>query len=116
MQDEDEEVGDLSLPTKLLLSRLEILLEFANRILQRRTGVIDLVHNQDILADKVGHLQRAQIQPLRTSDLGTGDLLLVAATQVLVQRETDGLNGDVGFTGALEEGPVGRRIDMNMDS
>lgn len=102
----DKEVGLLALTAQLLLRRLNVLLEFPNSIFQRRPGVIDLVHDEDVLSDQVVHLQRAKVQPLCAGDLGTGNLFGVAATQVFVKRQTDSLDGDVGLAGALQEGPI----------
>jgi len=106
VQDEDEEVSLLALTTKLLLRQLDILLQFTDSVFQGGTGVIDLVDNQNVLADQVGHLEGAHVQPLSTGDLGTGDFLGITAAEVLVQRETDGLDGNVGVTGALKERPA----------
>lgn len=103
MQHEDEKAGLLPLTTKLLLRLLDVLLELTHGVLEGGTGVIDLINNEDILANQVGHLQGAHIQPLRTSDFGTGDFFSIATTQIFVEGETDRLNGDVGVTGALEE-------------
>lgn len=106
MQNKDEEVSLLALTTKLLLSNLDILLQLTDSVFQGGTGVIDLVDNQDVLADQVGHLEGAQVQPLGTGDLGAGDLFGIAATEILVEGQTNGLDGDVGVTGALEEGTI----------
>lgn len=110
VQDEDEEVSLLALTSKLLLSFLDILLQLTHSVLQGGTGVIDLVHDQDVLADQVGHLQRAQVQPLCASHLGARDFLGIAATKVFVKRQTDGLDGDVGVAGALKEGSRESRV------
>lgn len=56
VQNKDEEVSLLALTTKLLLSNLHILLELANSVLKGCTGIINLVDNQNVLADQVGHL------------------------------------------------------------
>lgn len=106
MQNKDKEVGLLALPTKLLLRQLDILLELTDGILERRPRVVDLIDDEDVLANQVGHLQRAHIQPLCAGDLGTGDFLGVAATEVLVERQADGLDGDVRIAGALQERPT----------
>lgn len=106
VQNEDKEVGLLAFPTELLLRLLDILLELTDSVLERRPRVVDLVNDENVLADQVGHLQGAEIQPLCAGDLGTGDFLGVAATEVLVERQTDGLNGDVRITLALEERPA----------
>lgn len=108
MQNENKEVGLLALPTKLLLRKLDILLKLTDGILERRPRVVDLIDDENVLADQVGHLQRAEIQPLCAGDLGTGDFLGVAATEILVEGQADGLDGDVGITLALEERPARR--------
>ena len=99
----DEEVGLLALTAKLLLGLLDVLLEFAHGILQSCAGVVNLVDNQDVLANQVGHLQRAQIEPLGAGHLGANGLLGITTTKILVERQTDSLDGDVGLAGALEE-------------
>jgi hypothetical protein len=86
VKDKDVEVGLLGLAAELFCCHLHVLLQLANCILQGRPGVIDLVDDEDILADKVGHLKRAEIQPLCPGHLGSGNLFGVTATQVLVER------------------------------
>lgn len=86
MQNKHIKLSRLALPTERLLGRLNILHQLTNRILQRRPRIINLIDNQDILADQVGHLQRTQIQPLRARDFGSRDFLCVAAAEVFVER------------------------------
>lgn len=109
MQHEDEEVGLLALTTKLLLCLLDILLQLAHSILQGCPGVINLIHNQDVLANQVGHLEGAQVEPLCAGDLGARNLFRVTKAQILVEGQTDGLDWDVGLARALNEGPSIRR-------
>jgi hypothetical protein len=99
----DEEVSLLALTAKLLLRLLDILLQLAHGILESCPGVIDLIDDQDVLANQVGHLEGAQVEPLSAGDLGTWDLLGITAAEILIEGQTDGLDGDVGVTGALEE-------------
>lgn len=107
MEDKDREGGLLAFAAQLLLRLVDILLQFTDCILERRPGVVDLIDDQDVLSNQVGHLQRAQIEPLRASHLGTGRLFgIVTAAQILIQRETNGLDGDVRFARALQEGSV----------
>jgi hypothetical protein len=110
VQDVNEEVGLLALTAKLLLSDLDILLQLAHGVFKGGAGVVNLVDDEDVLADQVGHLEGAQVEPLCAGDLGTGDLLGIVAAEILVEGETDGLDGDVGVTGALEEGSVRDRV------
>lgn len=86
VQHKDEEVGLLALTTELLLRLLDVLLQLAHRILQGCPRVIDLIHDQDVLADQVGHLQRAQVQPLCAGNLGSGNLFGVATAKVFIER------------------------------
>jgi hypothetical protein len=104
VQNEDEEVGLLALATELLLGKLDILLQLAHGVLQSCTGVIDLINDKNVLADQVGHLEGAHVKPLCAGDLGAGNLFGIATTKILVEGETDGLNGNVGVAGALKEG------------
>lgn len=116
MEHKNEKVRLLALATKLLLGQLDILLELAHGVLQGRPRVINLVDDENVLADQVGHLEGAEIQPLGAGDLGAGDLFGVAAAEVLIEREADGLDGDVGLAGALEEGPVRMRLESGRGS
>jgi hypothetical protein len=108
----DEKVSLLALTTELLLRLLNILLELAHGILKSCPGVIDLIDDQDVLANQVGHLERAQVQPLSAGDLGAGDLLGITAAVILVEGQTDSLDGDVGVTGTLEEGSIRQEKDV----
>lgn len=87
---------------------LDVLLQLLDRVLQRRTGVVHLVHDQDVLAHQVLHLaQGAEVEPLGAGDAGAGSLNHGRAGDLgegLVEREADGLDGDVGAAVALEEG------------
>ena len=49
---------------------LDILLQLPDRILQRGSRVVHLVHNEYVFADEIRHFERGQIQPLRARDLG----------------------------------------------
>ena len=103
VQDEDGEGGGLAVGAKLLTGRLDVLLELFDGILERGASVVNFIDDQDPLAHQRGHLQAAQVQPLRARDLGPGRFDGVAAAQVLVQAQTDGLDGDVGRARSLEE-------------
>lgn len=93
----------LLIPSQLLTCQLDILLQFANGILQSGTCVIHFVDDQDVLADQVGHLERGEVKPLCACDLGAGLLNGVVTGELLVQTQTDGLNGNVGCAGLLEK-------------
>lgn len=110
VKDVNEEVSLLAFTAKLLLSDLNILLQLAHSVLQSSTGVVNLVDDEDVLADQVGHLEGAQVEPLCAGDLGAGDLLGVVATEIFVEGEADSLDGDIRVTGALEEGSVGQKV------
>lgn len=113
VQNVNEEVGLLALTAKLLLSQVHILLQLTHGVLQGGAGVVNLIDDEDVLADQVGHLERAQVEPLCTGDLGAGYLLGIVAAEVLVEGQTDGLDGDVGVTGALEERSVQEKYIRN---
>lgn len=102
MENEDGERGLLVLTSSLALGLLDILLEFAHRILERSPCIIDLVNNKHILADQVCHLETAQIQPLCAGDLRSGRFDGIVS-EGFVERQADGLNGDVGGARLLEE-------------
>jgi len=104
VQHVNEEVGLLALTAKLLPSQLHVLLQLTHGVFQGRAGVVNLVDDEDVLADQVGHLERAQVEPLCTGDLGSRDLLGIITAEVFVEGQADSLDGDVGLTGALEEG------------
>ena len=103
MKHKNEKIRLLVLTSKLLLRRFDILLELPNCVFQRRPGIIDLVHDQDVFSNQVVHFQGAKVQPLCASDLGAWDLLRITTAQVLVKRQADGLNRDVRLTGAFQE-------------
>lgn len=116
MEDKDSKLGLLN---QLWLSRLSSLLldvldQFLDGILERSSGIIDLVDNQDVLAQEVGVAQRGKVQPLGARDLSTRHLLWASwlGGKSLVERETDGLDGDVGRPGLLEERAENARGDV----
>lgn len=113
VQNVNEEVGLLAFTAKLLLSQLHILLQLAHGVLQGGAGVVNLVDDEDVLADQVGHLEGAQVEPLCAGDLGAGDLLGIVTAEVLIEGQTDGLDGDVGVAGALEERSVQEKYIRN---
>lgn len=49
-----------------------ILLQFSNRIFQRRSRIVHLIDNQYVLSHQVRHLERGEVEPLCTSYLCTG--------------------------------------------
>lgn len=114
VQNEDREDSLLPLASQLLSGKLDILLQFLDGIFQCRPGIIDLIYDQDALADQVLHLaQTRQIQPLCPRDLGT-ELLDIAGSicagsvggrKRFVERQANGLDRDVGRAWLLEEGP-----------
>lgn len=106
MNNVDEKVGLLAFTAELLLRNLNVLLELADGIFEGGTGIVNFVNNEDVLANEVGHFQGAQVQPLCTGDLGSGNFLGVTTTQVLVERQTDGLDGNIRFASALQERTV----------
>lgn len=119
MQDEDAELGLGGVGANALARSLDVLLELLDGVLEGGTGVIDLVDDQDALADKVVHLaESAEVEPLGTSDLGANLLNLGIATELLVEGETDSLDGDVGGAGLLEEGSkdTGGNVATTADS
>lgn len=73
VQYKDGEFGLLS--SALLFSRsLDILLQLLYSVLERGSRIIDLVYDQHILADQVGHFKGRQIEPLCSRDFGAGCL------------------------------------------
>lgn len=103
MQDEDAELGLGRISTHALPGSLDILLQLLNGILECRPGIINLVDNEDPLANKVLHRTKSsEIKPLGASDLGARLLNLVVAER-LVKRQTNGLDGDVGRPRLPEE-------------
>ena len=106
MQHEDAELclGVLALESQLLPGGLNVLLQLLDGVLEGGAGVIDLVDDEDLLAYEVLHLAEAgQVEPLGAGDL-LPRLLDDAVAEGLVEREADGLDGDVGAAGLLEEG------------
>lgn len=75
----------LSFPAQLLFGKFHILLQLPHGIFQRCPCVIHLIDNQNIFANKIGHFQRAQVEPLRARDLGAWSLDRAILSQVFVQ-------------------------------
>jgi hypothetical protein len=107
MQHED---GELSLfrSTLLFPCCFHIFLQLTDGVFEGRSGVIHFVDDEDVLADQVGHFEGGEIQPLGAGDFGAGLLDLSVTGELLVEGETDGLDGDVGRAGLLEERSVVR--------
>ena len=104
MEDKDTELGLGLVTTHLLAGLLDILLELLDSIFKSGTSIIDLVDNQDALTNEV--LERtkgSQIEPLGTGNLGSGSFNLGIISELLVQGQTNGLDGDVGRAGLLKE-------------
>jgi len=83
-------------------------LELAHGILECGARIVNLVDNENIFADEVRHFERGEVEPLGASYFFAGDLDLGvcvgARAEFFVERETDGLNGDVRIAVAFEEG------------
>lgn len=104
MQHKDAEFG-LALDTEFLPGSLNVLLQLLDGVFKGSPGVIDLVDDEDLFADQILHLaQTGQIQPLGPSDNLAGLFNDIVGSQLLVQRKTDGLDGDIGAARFLEEG------------
>ena len=106
MEHEDAKGGLLPFAALLARDGVNVLLQLLDRVLERGARVVDLVDDQDVPADEVRHGQRAQVQPLRARDGLAGLLDAVRLAQVLVEREPDSLDWDVGGAGLLEERPI----------
>lgn len=84
VQHEDGEGGTLPFPSELCAGCLNVLLQFPDSVLERCPSIVYLVHNQDVFADKCGHLQAAKVEPLRASDFGAGRLNWIITAELLV--------------------------------
>jgi hypothetical protein len=106
VQDEDAEMRLLALAAELLHRGLDVLFELAHRVLERRARIVHLVDNQDVLANQVRHLEGREVQPLRARYFCAGrfNVWVAGGAELFVQGEADGLDGDVGCAGFLEEG------------
>ena len=105
MKHKDGKLG-LLVAAELRPRLLDVLLQLLDGVLEGGARVVDLVDNQHALADQVLHLaQRAHVQPLGARHLGAGllDFGVGRVGERLVQRQADGLDGDVGAAGLLEE-------------
>jgi hypothetical protein len=85
VQHEDRKGSLLALPSQLALCLLDVLLQLPNRVFQRRPGVIDLVYDEHVLANQVGHLQTAEVEPLSAGDFGSGLLEIGVCAEGLVK-------------------------------
>lgn len=104
MQDKDLKLSLGPLVAGLDPGGLDVLLKLLDGVLERGACVVDLVDDEDALAEQVAHLaEAAQVEPLRARDLGPRRLLHRVGRQLLIQRQADGLDGDVGVAGLLEE-------------
>lgn len=105
MQDKNGKLG-VKVAAQLSTGLLDVLLELADGVLERGAGVVDLVDDEHALADEVGHLAEGrEVEPLGAQDLGAGrlDRLVGRSRQLLVQRQADRLDRNVGPAGLLEE-------------
>lgn len=104
VQNKDAKLS-LAIHTQFLSGSLNILLQLLDGVFEGGPSVIDLVDDQDILANQVFHLAQAgQVEPLCARDLGSGLLNDIVAIELFVEGETDSLDRDVGVTRLLEEG------------
>lgn len=104
MQYKDAEFG-LALHAKLLPGSLDVLLQLLDGVFEGGSCVIDLVDDEDLLADQVLHLAQAgEVQPLCPSHNLARLLDNIVGSQLLVQGKTNGLDRNVGVAGFLEEG------------
>ena len=78
MQHENAKRSLLRRSSQNLCRLLDILLQLTNSIFESSTCVIDLVDDQHALANQIGHLEAAKVEPLRTRHSGT-NLFLVDA-------------------------------------
>lgn len=111
VEDKDTDLGLgnlLTLGTELLGLDLEILSQLPHGVGQCAAGIIDLIDNQDVAADE-GGLGGVKVEPLGLDDLGLqGDGLIVLMgglpdLEILVERQADGLDGDVLVVLLLQE-------------
>lgn len=113
MEDKDGKLRLGLVATHLLAGNLDVLLELADGILEGGTGVVDLIDNEDALADEVLHVaEGGQVEPLGAGDLGAGGLDVRVLAELLIEGQTDGLDGDVGRAGLLEERAQDARRDV----
>lgn len=109
MQHKDAEFG-LSLNTELLPCGLNILLQFLHSVLEGGASVVDFIDNQNFLANQILHFaETREIKPLGAGDLLARLLDNVVCGELLVERQANGLDGNVGHAGLLEEGSQNTR-------
>jgi hypothetical protein len=84
---------------------VDILNQLLDGILKGGSGVIDLINDENVLAQKVGVAQGGEVQPLSSGNLGAWDFFWTAwgSFEGFVERKTDGLNWDVWRSGLLKE-------------
>ena len=103
MEDKDAKLCLGRITAHALSCCLNVLLELLDGVLERCPGVVDLINNEDLLANQVLHLAKsAEVKPLGASNLGAGLLDLVVAER-LVEGQTNGLDRDVGRAGLLQK-------------
>jgi len=107
MNHEDTESSLLVLATASLCRTCNVLFQFFHRILQGCSCIVHLIDNKHVLPDQVRHLQTRQVEPLRSSDFCAWLLdRAIFGAEGLVKGEADGLDGNIGRIGLLQEGTV----------
>ena len=92
----------LALTTQLLLCLDDVLFQLLDGVLEGRSCVVDLINNENILANQVRHLEGGEVEPLCAGDFGTR-LLDGVGAEGLIEGEADGLDGNVGRPRLLQE-------------
>ena len=115
MENKDAELCLGLFTTQPLPGSLNILLKLLNGVLESCAGVVNLINDEHLLADKVLHLANGrEIKPLGARDLCTGGLddAVALFSEGLVQGETDRLDGNIGRAGLLQEAAENARRDV----
>lgn len=83
-------------PTKFFGLNLNIFTQFLYSVLQCSPGVVNLIDNENVLADQISVFQRGKIEPLGSGDFCARFLLrAIFRDKFLVQGQPDGLDRNI---------------------
>ena len=104
MENKNAESRLLLSSPELLPRHFHVFLQLPDSIFQGGSCIIDLIDDQYVFADQIGHFEGGKVKPLSPSDFGTRLLHRPIFTKVLVEREPNSLYRDICRSWAFDEG------------
>lgn len=104
MENKDAKSRLLLSSPELLPRCLHVFFQLLDSVLQGGPCVIDLIDDQDVFADQIGHFEGGKVKPLSPSDFGTRLLHRPIFTKILVEGEPNSLYRDIRRSWAFDEG------------